>query len=593
MNRDTVRPLDYHFGQYISRGLAPDDQQKLAMAGALVSSALGRKEVCLHLDTLTKEVMAGVEPPDDWTAWLLGSGRVSTPDQPDQALVLDGQRLYLSRYWHYESQLAEMLLARASQSHAIERPEETRASLDLLFPASYRGEPDQQKLAVALALHRSLLIISGGPGTGKTHTVAAIIALLLAQNPRLRIGLAAPTGKAAARLGESMRQFKTREHGRLGDETLALMPDEAKTLHRLLGMRPGRVAPRHGPENPLHLDVLVVDESSMIDLPLMHKTLAALPSDARLILLGDKDQLASVEAGSVYADLCGLSRENAYDAQSCRQLAALGIDEVPQAKGRPGAIDQCRVQLIKSHRFDAGGGIGQLASAVRDGQEQEALALLESKRLALHWQSLKGSKAEAFLVQQAEQGFAALMQAKSPQDALKALDGFRILCALRQGNLGVEGINPLVERHLRSQGLIATTDGQYRGRPLLIGRNDANLGLFNGDIGVLWPDEQGQLRAWFQQADGSLKALLPNRLPAHETAYALSIHKAQGSEFTRVLLVLPDNPDNPLLTRELLYTGISRAREQVGLLASAEVIRAALARQVKRASGLGERLRFS
>lgn len=603
LKTEALRPLDYHFGQRISRGLAPPDGARLALAAALVSRALGDKEVCLTLKTLQQGMEQGLEQdtgmtPDAWSDWLLATGRVSGPGG-DQALILDGERLYLARYWYYEQRLAERLLQLANQSLELRQPDAAKAQLEQIFPEPSEGL-DRQKLAAALALVRPLLLISGGPGTGKTHTVANIIALLLKQDPRLRIELAAPTGKAAARLSESMRRFRDRPD--LDAKTQALLPDQARTLHRLLGMRPGQVAPGHGPDNPLHLDLLVVDESSMIDLPLMYKTLAALPPNARLILLGDRDQLASVEAGSVFADLCGAQRQDGYSAQIAAQLAPLGI-RLPAAAASPQAIDQCRVELTQSWRFEAEGGIGQLARAVRAGQQQQTLALLTASTQALaacrtsksdrplDWRHLSGQQALTWIKAQAEQGFAELMQAQTPSAALKALDGFRILCALRHGHPGVESINPLVEQHLRHLGWIQTTGDLYRGRPLMISRNDPALGLFNGDTGVLWPDEQGQLRAWFQLADGSLKALTPNRLPAMETAFALSIHKAQGSEFTRLLLLLPDRADSPLLTRELLYTGISRAREQVSLLASPEVLKAALGRVVQRASGLEMRLR--
>lgn len=567
--------------------MAPGDGEQLAQVAALVSSALGRKEICLGLDELRHIKLKETTAPEDWATWLLESGRVSWPGG-EQPLILDGQRLYLSRYWHYEDELARALLDRASRELEITNPTQARASLERLFPQKDQ-ELNRQKLAAALALLRPLLLISGGPGTGKTHTVAAIIALLLEQDPNLRVGLAAPTGKAAARLSESLHRFKTAE-SHLSEAIRALIPDEARTLHRLLGMRPGRVMPRHGPDNPLHLDLLVVDESSMIDLPLMHKTLMALAPEARLILLGDRDQLASVEAGSVYADLCGDLGQDAYNKTTCKQLTALGI-ELNNSNDKTQAIDQCRVQLKKSWRFDAEGDIGKLAFAVRDGRETEALELLDSSPQAVEWQSLTGGRREDFIRRKASQGFAALMQALNPKEALKALEDFRILCALRQGSLGVEAVNLLVEDQLRREGLIRARGQHYQGRPLMVTHNDPGLGLFNGDIGLLWSDDKGQMRAWFQLADGSLKALMPNRLPPHETAWALSVHKSQGSEFTQVLLLLPDNADNPLLTRELLYTGISRAREKVSLLASRPVISAAISRQVQRASGLGERLR--
>ena len=354
------------------------------------------------------------------------------------------------------------------------------------------------------------------------------------------------------------------------------------------------MTPRHNAQNPLHLDVLVVDEASMIDLPLMNRVLAALPKGARLIVLGDRNQLASVEAGSVFADLCGGDSEPVYSAGFTRQLQQLHSWRLPAPANNTNALADNIVLLRKSYRFDQRSGIGQLARAVNSGDIQAVQSILCAEYQDITWRTPPAETLTRDLGAYAASAFAPVMQAGSPEQALTALEAFRILCAVRKGPAGVEQVNLVVQQALADMGHIQITGEFYAGRPVMVARNDYQLGLFNGDIGILWPDPDadGALRAWFRLPDNSIKSLMPGRLPDVETAFALTVHKSQGSEFARVLLLLPDT-DSPVLTRELVYTGITRAAKTVEIWDSNAMLLRAIQRRVERASGLLDRLHVS
>ncbi|HTG44500.1 MAG TPA: exodeoxyribonuclease V subunit alpha, partial [Verrucomicrobiae bacterium] len=403
-------------------------------------------------------------------------------------------------------------------------------------------------------------VITGGPGTGKTQTVKKILARLfeLPGGVDLRIALAAPTGKAAARLTESVRTVR---------EDL-----KATTIHRLLGYLPGSPYFRHRGDNLLTADVVVIDEASMVDLALMAKLFAAVRPDARLILLGDRDQLASVEAGSVLADICAAAEK--------------------AAPNEPlhGAV----LELRRNFRFAESGGIFRVSSAVNAGDADAAIAALQDEAdPEAQWQPLpSAAQLVDALREKVIAAFRACLETEDPVEALTRLQLFRILCAVRHGPFGVENLNEVAEEILAAAGLVAPQRAFYRGRPLTITQNDYNLGLFNGDSGIILPDPEGdgELRAFFLSAEGRLRRFLPSRLPHHETAFAMTVHKSQGSEFGGILLLLPES-DSPLLTRELLYTALTRARNQVEVWATEPVLRAAITRRVTRVSGLRDALR--
>ncbi|CAH0526740.1 exodeoxyribonuclease V subunit alpha [Vibrio hippocampi] len=471
-----------------------------------------------------------------------------------------------------------------------------------------------QKVAAAVALTRRFAVISGGPGTGKTTTVAKLLSALVYQSNQVGrqpvINLVAPTGKAAARLTESIGQAV----GELPitDDIRKQIPTQSSTIHRLLGAIPGRVGFRHDKDNPLHLDVLVLDEASMVDLPMMYRLLDALPSHARLILLGDKDQLASVEAGAVLSDICQFATEGYSNAQS-RMIANLtGHDSNKLTDWQPtqphSAIADSLCVLQKSYRFDARSGIGQLAKQVNRGNSTQAMNVWDKGFADIEWQALSGDSYTTLITRLADEYRHYLTLARQPQRdvidqyqmdklAHEALQNFaqsRLLCALREGDFGVVGLNQRIEQRLQRVGQISVDKDKewYIGRPVMVTRNDAALGVFNGDIGLCLQDQttaESKLKIYFELPDGSIKAILPSRMPEHETAYAMTIHKSQGSEFSHTYLVLPTDI-SPIVTKELIYTGITRAKKRLTLVAETGVFTKSIRQQTIRHSGLGIRL---
>jgi exodeoxyribonuclease V alpha subunit len=489
-----------HFARFLG---GSDEQAKLAAALAVQATQAGH--VCADLD---QEAGWGpwatemdAEQRADFRAQLPHLAIVGGADDWTP-LIWDGRRLYLRRYWDYERRVAEDVLTRSA-----------------------RGD--------------SLDLITGGPGTGKTTSLARIIGALQAGNPSLRIALAAPTGKAAARMTEALQAAGVATEG------------GAQTLHRLLGMRADSSGFRHRREHPLACDVLVVDEASMIDLSLMAHLLDALPSSARLILLGDRDQLAAVEAGAVFADLC----------ESPRLAESVTL-------------------LTTSYRFGNDSGIGRLADSLRCGDAEAACVQLHVGGEDLDWQPHGEFRALVATVRDRYQPYLdGVAAGLPPTDLFEQFGRFRVLCAHRQD---VRALN----RALNGENLYPAP-----GTPLMVLRNDALLRVFNGDIGLVLPDPaDGQLKCCFFGDAGSEARWIPlTRLPEWEPAWAMTVHKSQGSEFAEVLLVLP-SAVSPVATRELVYTGVTRAKRRVMLWTDEAVLRAAIERRAERMSGLRERL---
>lgn len=549
-----LSPLDTHFAELMLR-LNGAAEPVLENAASHVSAWRAAGHACLPLGALGENV-AEIE------RTLLACKVVGRPGEW-KPLILDAAgRLYLQRYHEYEQRLARMIVERAV--HDVEAPDSPalQARLQKHLPVEGPDDPaGDQRRGAELALRSRLAVITGGPGTGKTRTVGVVLQLLREQSPALRVALAAPTGKAAARLTEAIAQFSQ-------DPDAPLAPP-AVTLHRLLGLTADNPRPRFHRENPLAADVIIIDEASMVDLATMVKLFDAAAPTARLILLGDKDQLASVEAGRVLAEVCG-------------------------PDGAAGPLTRKIVELRHNFRFQSGGGITRLSRAVNQGDAELACCLLAGTSDP----AIQGTQHAAPTVRDADfqtrvlDGFAPLLQAKSPAEALRALGQFRILCALRRGPYGVQKLNRVVEEILTDAGRIsAPGSGHYAGRPLLVTRNDYDLGLFNGDTGVVLtnPEAGGELRAYFPTADGQIRSFALSRLPEHETVWAMTVHKSQGSEFQRVLFLLPDR-DSPVLTRELVYTGLTRAREAVELWYTEQILRKAIARPTLRGSGLHDAL---
>lgn len=535
--------LDNAVSHFLSQRatLPATEKQRFRHWVALLVNQQNQGHNCIRLD-------------DEGRALVLASGlavevagREAIKPMP---LVVEADRLYLHRYWRYEQRLASKIKAMQTCRPAF-------AGVEQVLARYFGDNPeavDWQCEAARRAVAHAFCIITGGPGTGKTTTVVKILAILLElSGPGLHIALAAPTGKAAMRLQETI---VSRKHELpCGGAVKDLIPETVTTLHRLLGSRPPSPYFHHDTQNPLSHDVVVVDEASMIDLALMSKLVDALKPQAKLILLGDKDQLASVESGAVLADLCA-------------------------------ALPRQTVELKTSHRF--GGSIKELAVLIRQGQAEKAWQLLQPGDAACQ---LLASDPADYIAQQQKPYLSLIDQKAGFQEIFAAHSRFQTLCANRQGRNGVVDINLRVEQLLHRQQLIRPASTWYSGRPVLVVQNAPALQVYNGDIGLCLPDhgQDGKLMVFFRRADGAIKKFPPNRLPECETVYAMTIHKSQGSEFEAVLVVLPET-GNAVLSRELVYTAVTRAKKSVKLVSNPAVFTQALKQTEDRATGLVAKL---
>jgi exodeoxyribonuclease V alpha subunit len=652
---DRAQALADAFGHYVQRwaeerGAAARVADLVGRAAASVSRATSAGHVCLNLRDLAQSINAEVrsigaesgEPVTEESATLesltaaslraalLESRIVGSPQEPGaMPLILDGgDRLYLQRYFDYEGRLARCLLRRRGMEGARgpagpsgaraaeilptgvagkEPPPMVMALLGTLFEANrqaLRATADWQRIAVLTALLGNLTIISGGPGTGKTTAIVNLLACLLEENPDCRIALAAPTGKAAAAITDAIR----RRAAHLPERIIGLLPQKSFTVHRLLEVLPNGGF-RHDAGNPLPIDVLIVDEASMLDLALATRLIEAVPISARIILVGDKDQLAAVESGAVFAEL---SADPILSTARVRLLAAACAVEAEaiQAPGQAGGagaagdsgLTDSVVWLRKNYRFAGDSAIGRLAAEINAGDAVAALTRLRAGADSLTWID-DGAVTPSKDAQRALQcGYVHYLQALRSEvlDAglvTAAFGRFRVLCAVRDGARGTQAVNRMLSAWFRRELEHPLDPGApsdwYPGRPVIVLRNDYVLRLFNGDIGIVLPDAGGNLMVYFPDpdtdSDSGYRAIPPLRLPEHETAFALTVHKAQGSEFDEVLILLPAEP-NRVLTRELLYTGITRARLRVIVMGSAEVVESSILTATDRVSGLMARM---
>jgi exodeoxyribonuclease V alpha subunit len=544
MNDPDFFALDRYFARFLTDhcGLAGAAKENFQAIVVRVCKALEDGHSCLPVDEEEVRLLA-------CSPMVSDGGR--TP------LVLHAGRLYLHRYFHYETRLAAQIKTMA----AITFPLQLNDSLIDAFFDSDASTTDWQKEAAKVALHRALTLICGGPGTGKTTTVVKILALLMQVQEGgrdLAIALAAPTGKAAMRLSAAIDNSLARIA--LPQQIKNIFPAKAVTLHRLLGVQRGSPQFRHNHDNPLEWDVVVVDEASMVDLAMMSKLVDAIKPGARLILLGDKDQLASVESGAVFGDFI---------------------------KSLPGN----RIELQKTYRFEAD--IKGLAEAINAADCNTAWEHLHDTRRP------NVSLVSGALINLLSERYSRFMTMASHPGMIDVhgvftlFNSFRVLCALHYGGLGVEQINRQVELSLGRCGFFCRPDTWYPGRPILITKNDYSLDLYNGDVGIcLASPENGDLQIWFERAGGRLQSYPPSRLPGCETVFAMTIHKSQGSEFDEVVLVLPDE-DNRILSRELVYTAVTRAKKSVQLFVDKEILRIAVTKNIERFSGLADFLKDS
>ena len=599
--------MDVQVADLASRVL-PNANDNALLAAALASRAISRGHACANLadyagtswrDILFRELPLGPgfdeqatqqnidayeierlgNPPASLEAWLedlpaalFGAGTETGTERT--LLIQKHGRVYLRRFWSYENKVERKLVALKDQ---ITGQTVTDSALLEYF------KPDQplQQAAARNAVERRLSLLSGGPGTGKTYTLARAVALLgafhHAQGNPLIVSMVAPTGKAAVRMVESIKKAKQElraelsAHGK-SDAHLSAIPEEATTIHRLLGSRYHSPYFKHDATNPLQADLVIVDEASMVDLPLMAKLLDAIPENCALMLVGDTDQLASVEPGRVYGDVC-------------------------HAAENEGPLAGSLTRLTKSWRFPDDSVIGSISRMVNQGLAEEAWQALQASAASAQLQWLDATHLDAqnaafrTCIQQQMQPF---MQAQDAVSALAAAGNFRILCALRNGRFGVHTMNRHVEQILATMGLVPNR-GFYDHQLIMITVNTPDLNLFNGDVGVILAQKNHPqaLEAWFPDPETGVRALPVGILPEHETAFAMTIHKSQGSEFPYVTLILPDRDDSPVLTRELLYTGITRVainpQNQTGKLTiwcSEQSFKTAITRQTFRSTGL-------
>jgi exodeoxyribonuclease V alpha subunit len=508
-------------------------------------------------------------------------------------LILDSRnRLYLYRYWEYEKVLFKAIQERIGGETDTGDADVLRKNLNRIFQ---NDDNIQQQLACLVAVYKRFCVISGGPGTGKTFTISKLLALLLERQP-LKIYLAAPTGKAAARLKEAIEASKSTLD--CAEDVKKLIPSEAFTIHRLL--RPIRHSPylHHHQGNPLPADVVVIDEASMVDLALMSKLLQALPKASRLVLVGDKDQLASVEAGAVLGDICDQEQVHGFSREFYNHLSTAMGESItcPEEKllTQPGLQDSI-VLLEKNYRFPEKSGIACFSEAVRSGDPETAFSILEENDDdTLRWVPIPSPNALfRYLEKEIIEGYSPYLKAQDIELSLRKMSHFKILCVFNRGYYGIEEINNFSETILHRKGIISLDRSDwYPGKPIIVTRNNYELELFNGDMGTAqWiPGETGlNLRVCFLNTTGNMRNYLPQQLPEHETAYALTVHKSQGSEFDQVVVVLPEI-DSPILTRELIYTAVTRARKQVTIYGYGKTLRSAISRKVTRTSGLRDAL---
>ena len=584
-------------------GAFPDTGEDHVTAFALleeaayrVSLAISSGDVCLLLDEMAGE--PGGPDMETLRLILLESGVVAPAGDPGNApLILDdGNRLYLHRYFDYEHMLAQRLAAMReirSVDAACIRP-----LLDTLFPHENGETLNWQKTAVALALAQPLLVVSGGPGTGKTTTVASLLACLLETDPQNRIMLAAPTGKAAMRMLDAISQ-----HSVLFPLHMQpMVPKQAQTVHRLLGMSGDGATVRYYADNPLPLDTLIVDEASMLDLAMAARLFDAVPTHARVVLLGDKDQLAAVEAGSVFAEL-GSRRAFTEDCLACLEALTGGHpDTALSSLTEHTPLENRVVWLTRNYRFSETSGIGRLASDIRDRRLADALDFLCSgSDCSVRWLDMADPDIAADFGKTLLDGYMPYFDCvrNSGNDIGKvfgAFNRFRILCAVREGPCGVAAVNRLIASAMTEaisgirRKMDVTVSGWFAGKPVMIRKNDYSLGLFNGDVGIVFPDASGHLAVWFMKDDGTFRIIPPSRLGDHETSFAITVHQSQGSEFDSIALLLPARFSR-VLCRELIYTGITRAKSAVTVMSNRAVLAQSLENDSVRHSGLGARLR--
>ncbi len=572
--------------------------EKIKPYAYLVSKRMQDGNICIDADEVKENLMEMPFQKAISSAQLPQLTEFVTTDSSFiRPFVLHKNKLYFHRYFSYETHILEaigrLLKVEAKDDEARKVSLERHRDVLFNFNASYdiQGLPkeeqtDWQMVAIIQSVRHNFSIITGGPGTGKTTTVAKILALLFTMDSDCSVALAAPTGKAAMRMAESLKNAVLPVSDAITNKLKGLSPN---TIHRLLKYIPGSVNFKHHQLNPLPFDVIIVDEASMIDVALFAKLLDAIGPNTRIILLGDKNQLASVEAGSLFGDLCrAMEKLNVFN-----EIAAEFINEfIPdgERKIKGDAIQSINhpmaghlVELQKSHRFSSKGGIGKFSRAIIHNDIPSLLEMASSTtEVTVKVESIENTLLfESFI-----DGYKDYIVEKDIAVALKKLNQLRVLCAVREGPQGLYSTNLAIERYLFEKKLLIPTGEFYENRPIIITKNYPDLKLFNGDIGIIRKDSLGNIRAWFENSDNEIRAVMPGYIAHAETVFAMTVHKSQGSEYDQVLVILPQEYGEKILTRELLYTAVTRAKEKVIVQASAHLLLQTAAALVKRTSGI-------
>lgn len=618
-----IEAIDYFFAKEVISSLPPmkDHHEVFAHTFMLLSAYVRAGHTCINIAEIANTCWGisydeqgiclhkGYQFPDYTT--LLTALNVFEMTN-DELLVLHEHNLYMRRYYKFEAELQRNITNKLAGKTSFSTTQ-ISSCINNLFPSEQMVDDDidWQKIAVANAVNKSFSVIAGGPGTGKTYTVTKLLAALLIldnetshKEDQLKIALVAPTGKAAQRLSESIISAVAGFADLIDNKILSSIPIQAQTIHRLLGVIPNNPNFKHNEHNPLNYDVLLIDEVSMVDLPMMARVFRATKPTTKVILLGDADQLPSVAVGSVLADIAprphhGYTQTN-YDylAKVCNVDTSKLSNEFNTLNG-----SQCDYLsfLRKSRRFDGEGGIGKIATQVIDGNANSSWQLLAqntgTSNQKLSQLSLVDSELTQWLLPLVNNYYRDISTCEDINEAFALLNKFRVLCVTRQGEFGVDAINEWISERLSPTQNFSNERTLYHGMPVMITENSYQLGLFNGDIGILWTtkdinkENTSQLMAYFESQnenseDPEFKKLLPSRLPNFDTVYAMTIHKTQGSEFDHVAIVLPNNIDNPLLSRELLYTGITRAKNLLTIAGKEQTWKKGVNKAVKRYSGL-------
>ncbi|THB72117.1 MAG: exodeoxyribonuclease V subunit alpha [Gammaproteobacteria bacterium] len=608
-----IRYIDLHFLRFL-KTIEPEVRDDVLLAALLVNNNLGKGDVCVDLNEQSEslivensiDVKLNTPPLQQWLEALNESALVSTNGRSAPLRLVDNNYLFLTRYWDYELRLASDVNKFASSRPKVDL-EQLKHGVGHYFPKT-GDETDWQMVAAVSALMNRFTVITGGPGTGKTTTVAKILALFAEQhsNVEKKIVLAAPTGKAANRLTESINNAKNELD--LDMSIQQRIPDIVLTLHRLLGASPYKSECRYNATNKIDLDLLVVDEASMIDLAMMSKLMQAMPEQAQIIFLGDMNQLASVESGSVLADICVTGMQSRFSEER-RQIftdefginlkdfgfEGNGLEEAWPLQDH--VLGDCVVSLKKSYRFTENSGIGCLARATNEKRPDDFISAFNNDRYKdIFWRNTGASNLKALVDSINLDYYRAYLKAETPKQALELLSKFQVLSPIRDGVFGIYNLNRLIQDRLQRSGLINTTSRYYHGQPIMITENDYRIGLYNGDIGIILSDS-GQLKAYFPDvnsdaisgAGGGVKRFLLAKLPAFETVFAMTVHKSQGSEFDNVLVVLPEQYAE-YMSKELLYTAITRARKSVEIWGGKDVIKSTIETKITRNSLLQQQL---